>query len=457
MTSQVQASTEAFNEDVNLILTNHETEKKQQGGGNTSRGRGKGTRGRGRGRKSSDRQTRSITKGQIRNPKDGTTDKENNDQDERNGSEKEEELTSIGEGSEQDDEANEDVEEGTNKEKGVDREEDNISLENEAEFVIENAHIERESDRYVAELERLFKKGKMARFQMLEIAYEKWCEKAGVEPKSVVMLGCSSDKEEVEVNQSKRKGKTQVAEKPAKIGKTMNHGTVLTHQLIDLSPYWDSRMQACFGYVPLTIFVQAWLLADKTHMSNRKKQSTSCSDIVAYVGLRVPNKWRQSFLMWSTSFNLYVQYWRVKYGREDIAARLEEHYKVGWDLVANGDEQITAVSGGRMLSHLASAGGSHANHVNTSHGQHAYHGGNYNSHLDHHEHGNGNISRGRGKRGRSFGRGVGNRGGNSRQTTHTTPTTLVNGVAVPKFGPGAFEAIKAAKQSSASSSGAVTQ
>lgn len=60
-------------------------------------------------------------------------------------------------------------------------------------------------------------------------------------------------------------------------------------------------MSACFGYVPLTIFVPAWLLADRTHMSNRRKQSSSCSDVVSYVGLRVPSEWRQSFLMWSTN------------------------------------------------------------------------------------------------------------------------------------------------------------
>lgn len=76
---------------------------------------------------------------------------------------------------------------------------------------------------------------------------------------------------------------------------------MLTHQLIELSTYW--------------------LLADKTHMSNRCKQNSSCSDIVSYEGLRVPSEWRQSFLMWSTSFNLCVQYWRTKYNREDIALR----------------------------------------------------------------------------------------------------------------------------------------
>lgn len=80
-------------------------------------------------------------------------------------------------------------------------------------------------------------------------------------------------------------------------------------------------MSACFGYVPLTIFVPAWLLADRTHMSNRRKQSSSCSDVVSYVGLRVPSEWRQSFLMWSTLFNMLVQYWRTKYNREDIALR----------------------------------------------------------------------------------------------------------------------------------------
>jgi hypothetical protein len=90
----------------------------------------------------------------------------------------------------------------------------------------------------------------------------------------------------------KRKGKIQSSEKPAKAGKIMSSGVVLKHQLVELSPYWDSRMTACFGYVPLTIFVPAWLLADKAHMSNWKKQSSSCSDVIKYVGSRVPSKWR---------------------------------------------------------------------------------------------------------------------------------------------------------------------
>ncbi|EGG02470.1 uncharacterized protein MELLADRAFT_91283 [Melampsora larici-populina 98AG31] len=305
-------------------------------------------------------------------------------------------------------------------------------------------------------------------------------------------------------------------------------------------------MSACFGYVPLTIFVPAWLLADKNHMSNRRKQSSSCLDVVAYVGLRVPSEWRQSFLMWSTSFHLCIQYWRLKYEREDIATRLEEHYKivleikakyhdafapalrydiihrtnvfshtladgllsdvgmrneelveqaitdskankdhwyfdnpyiiggamenvnpmtgryqVGWDMISNAYEQITAVTGGQMLSHLAQQGRNYTqppngqffleNNTGHSHGNHgqsdyvkASGSGFYNQNQG---------VRGKGRRGRGVSRGVGGRGGSARGSFNSGPTSTVNGVVVPKFGPGAFEAMKAAKQAGGSGSG----
>ncbi|EGG01763.1 uncharacterized protein MELLADRAFT_110640 [Melampsora larici-populina 98AG31] len=208
----------------------------------------------------------------------------------------------------------------------------------------------------------------------------------------------------------------------------MNPGKVSTHQLIDLAPYWDNRMKACFGYVPLTIFVPAWLLADKNHMSNRRKQSLSCSDVIAYVGLRVPSKWRHSFLIWSTFFHLYVKYWRLKYQQEEIAN------------TPSGRHQVQPQNGqffGEANHHY---GYHHQDNAEAS-GSVGYHQSN----------------RGRGKQGRGMGRGTSSRGGSIRGGSHSGPTTIVNGVMVTKFGPGAFEAVKAARQASVNGKNAGTQ
>ncbi|EGG08055.1 uncharacterized protein MELLADRAFT_105378 [Melampsora larici-populina 98AG31] len=468
MASQDPSSTQAFNKDVNEILSQHEKEKnnkeegssRTRGSGKAIRGRGRGGR-RGRGNATATCQTRSTTKGKIREPREETVDEEKEDESELS------EVESVDRKEKK--EGGEELENGMMEENEAD--EDTISLEDKAELVAENAHIDREHERYLAELTRLYWKGNTGRYDILERAYSRWCERIGTDPRGVQMLGASSEEEEEEdLGGVKRKAKETCSEKSTKVAKKMNTGKVLTHKLIDLAPYWDNRMKACFGYVPLTIFVPAWLLADKNHMSNRRKQSSLCSDVVAYVGLRVPSEWRQSFLMWSTSFHLYVQYWRSKYQQEDIAKRLEEHYKinvnpatgryqVGWDMISNGDEQITAVTGGRMLSHLAPSGRSQAQGMT---GQFFGESSHYQN-VSHHEfgelNGNGSFSqngRGRGRRGRGVSRGINARGGGSRGG-HSGPTTVVNGVTVPKFGPGAFKAVKAAKQAGTGGNGASAQ
>ncbi|EGF98327.1 uncharacterized protein MELLADRAFT_113613 [Melampsora larici-populina 98AG31] len=401
MAEQGQASTKTFNKDVQQILKNHDREMNQQEDTSTTRGKGKATRGRGRGGRrgrggaTSTRPTRSATKGKIRKPKDATTEDED---------EELTELEEVKEDEEGDRSINGSVEGDKEDEEEVD---EIISLGDEAEFVMESAHIEREHNHYAEELMKLYRKGKTGRFQMLKMSYEEWCKKNGSKPRMIQMLGCSSDEEEEQVSGAvKRKSKAQDTDKPIKIGKTMNPGKVLTHRLIELSAYWNNKMVACFGYVPLTIFVPAWLLADTTHMANRRKQSSSCSNVLSYV-----------------------------------------------------DEQITAVTGGRMLSHLATPGRSHHEHGHTqSNGQH--HHDNFGNHVgyDDHEqsgsHGGVSNGRGRGKRGRGRGNGhgVSGRGGIMRTMTQQAPTTMINGVAVPKFGPGAFEALKAARQAGTSNS-----
>ncbi|EGG02426.1 uncharacterized protein MELLADRAFT_110177 [Melampsora larici-populina 98AG31] len=495
MATQDATGSEMFSKDVEQILSEHEKQKDQKEA--ASRGRGKATKGRarggrrGRGGASTGRQTRSTAKGKIRTPKDQTSEEENVDEEEENQEEDEKEKERKIPGSDLTEEEENEVmsKEGRSEDEG---EEDTISLGDEADFVKEDAHVEREHERYKNKLLKLYAKGKVGKFQMLETAYHKWCEKVKSKPKMIEMLEVSSEEEETELSSSKRKGKSQPSEKPAKVGKMMNHGTTLTHRLIDISSYWDGRMTACFGCVPLTIFVPAWLLADKTHMANRRKQSSSCSDVVSYAGLRVPSEWRQSFLMWSTSFNLYLQYWRTKYHREDIALRLEEHRKIvlalktkyhdawapalrydithrtnvfSWDMLSNSDKQITAVTGGRMLSHLAPNGRNQQYHhqaqgtynEGVNHGLNTTNQHMFNEYQDQgSSSGQGGNGRGRGRRGRGVSRGGNGRGGGQRPTA-APPTTVVNGVVVPKFGPGAFEAVKAVRQAGTNGNGATGQ
>ncbi|EGG02469.1 uncharacterized protein MELLADRAFT_110046 [Melampsora larici-populina 98AG31] len=240
--SKEQSSTEIFNKDVEMILSKHEKEKENQEVGSSTRGRGRGksNRSRGRGGKrgkggaTTTRQTRSTVKGKIREPIEEPEEEEN---------EEDSALTDIDKEETNKEEVNEGEEErkkgkGEKLTEDEDEEEDIISLVDEAKFVAEDAHIDREHERYVAELTRHFRKGNTGCFEMLEKTYWRWCERIGTEPRGVQMLDCSSEKEEeLEISTSKRKAKTQVTEKATKVGKKMNHGQVLTHRLIDLSSY----------------------------------------------------------------------------------------------------------------------------------------------------------------------------------------------------------------------------
>ncbi|EGG03338.1 uncharacterized protein MELLADRAFT_109413 [Melampsora larici-populina 98AG31] len=459
MASQDQSSTQMFNKDVEDILSKHKQgrEKTDQeiGGANRGRGKGKATRGRGRGRRrgrggtATTRKTRSKTKGKIQEPKDESSGEERNLTEEKEESGKEE-----GRGEK-------DVPGGDEEE------EDTVLLVDEAEFSAEDAHIDREHERYISELTKHYKRGNTGRFEILERAYARWCERIGTDQRGVQMLDASSEEVEVEVSETKRKAKEKVSNKPAKVGKKMNPGEVLTHRLINLAPYWDNRMKLAFGYVLLTIFVPAWLLADKNHMSNRRKQSSLCSDVVA-----------------------------LKYGREDIASRLEEHYKI---VLAIKDKYHKAFAPAlrynithrtNVFSHTledgelsdvgikneeiaeqaiadSKANGDHwyfdnpyivggaMENTNPATGrmQVGYHQSDFTEASGSSGHGN----RGRGCRGRGGHRGVVGRGGSSRGPSTSGPTSVVNGVVVPKFGPGAFEAMKVAKQAGASSGGAGAQ
>lgn len=59
-------------------------------------------------------------------------------------------------------------------------------------------------------------------------------------------------------------------------------------------------------------------------------------------------------------------------------------------------------------------------------------------------------------RGRGSSRGNGGRGGSVKTVVTPSPTTLVNGIAVPKFGPGAWEALKSARKANNAGTGATT-
>ncbi|EGG02742.1 uncharacterized protein MELLADRAFT_109773 [Melampsora larici-populina 98AG31] len=373
MDGQDQGSTQAFNKDVNNILVQHEKEKgKLEEGSQCGRGTSRATRGRGRGSRRGRGGTATTRK--TRSITKGKI-REPREELEKEGNEEGSELSDIA---------------------SVGRME-----EKEEEGDVEDKDMEEnEGDEDIISL--------------------------GTDPRGIKMLDASSEEDEdVEPGAGKRKAKECGTKELSKVAKKMNHGKYL-------APYWDNRMKACFGYVPFTIFVPAWLLADKNLMSNWRKQSSSCSDVVAYVGLRVPSEWRQSFLMWSTLFHLNVQYWRMKYQQEEIASRLEEHYKIVLDIKAKNHDAFAPA-----LSHYS------------NHQQESVEGaGGVNFHQG---------SRGRGKRGRGFNRGNGSRGGGTRGGAPSGPTTVVNGVMVPKFGPGAFEAVKAAKQAGVSGNSAGTQ
>ncbi|EGG12430.1 uncharacterized protein MELLADRAFT_89014 [Melampsora larici-populina 98AG31] len=96
-----------------------------------------------------------------------------------------------------------------------------------------------------------------------------------------------------------------------------------TNGLVALSKYFDTRMTAVKGYIPLSIFNTHWLQQDLLQQSFR--QLTAKEKLMdAYVGMNVPVEWKMSFGEWVVAFDLFVAYCR-HYTHNDLANKLVIH------------------------------------------------------------------------------------------------------------------------------------
>ncbi|EGF96958.1 uncharacterized protein MELLADRAFT_91141 [Melampsora larici-populina 98AG31] len=98
---------------------------------------------------------------------------------------------------------------------------------------------------------------------------------------------------------------------------------IQTSGLVGLSKYFEDKMEAMKGYVPLSIFNVMWLKQALIHQSNGVTTKKN-KDESRYNGLPVPDEWRMTFGEWVTAFDLFVAYLRY-YGHGTTADKFVIH------------------------------------------------------------------------------------------------------------------------------------
>ncbi|EGG03827.1 uncharacterized protein MELLADRAFT_89910 [Melampsora larici-populina 98AG31] len=96
-----------------------------------------------------------------------------------------------------------------------------------------------------------------------------------------------------------------------------------TNGLVALSKYFEDKMVALKGYLPLTIFNPQWLKQDLLQQSGRTRTTKEKLE-ESYVGMKVPVEWKMSFGEWVVAFDLFVAYLRY-YKHDDVANRFVIH------------------------------------------------------------------------------------------------------------------------------------
>ncbi|EGF98417.1 uncharacterized protein MELLADRAFT_113557 [Melampsora larici-populina 98AG31] len=100
-------------------------------------------------------------------------------------------------------------------------------------------------------------------------------------------------------------------------------GQVPSHHMAELTVFWDNRIRKVKGYVPVSMFNQAWLEANRRLEGKKSKKKKKCddsdSDDKTYEGLSYPDKLRLSYGDWVTCFNLMLEYFRDWFHFEKMA------------------------------------------------------------------------------------------------------------------------------------------
>ncbi|EGG03605.1 uncharacterized protein MELLADRAFT_90000 [Melampsora larici-populina 98AG31] len=120
---------------------------------------------------------------------------------------------------------------------------------------------------------------------------------------------------------SKTSTEEPVAEKELKV--ICDEGGIDSNGLVALSPWFDTKMTALKGYLPLSIFNTQWLHQDLVTQSFRRCTTKEKLE-ESYVGHDVPVEWKMSFGEWVVAFDLYVAYLR-HYTHEDTANKMAIH------------------------------------------------------------------------------------------------------------------------------------
>ncbi|EGG03757.1 uncharacterized protein MELLADRAFT_89848 [Melampsora larici-populina 98AG31] len=125
--------------------------------------------------------------------------------------------------------------------------------------------------------------------------------------------------------------KDDVAEKSTSAETTVDKETKVvcdeegidSNGLVALSPWFDTKMVALKGYLPLSIFNTQWLHQDLIQHSFRRRTTKEKLED-SYVGFAVPVEWKMSFSEWVVAFDLYVTYLR-HYTHDDLAKKMMVH------------------------------------------------------------------------------------------------------------------------------------
>ncbi|EGG01363.1 uncharacterized protein MELLADRAFT_111065 [Melampsora larici-populina 98AG31] len=120
-------------------------------------------------------------------------------------------------------------------------------------------------------------------------------------------------------------------------------GQVPSHHMAQLTVFWDNRIRKFKGYVPVSMFNQAWLYANaqvegKKASKKKKKDNDSDSEEETYEGLVYPNELRLSYGDWITCFNLMLDYLRRWFDFKKLANKFEGHKRNVENIKAENDD-----------------------------------------------------------------------------------------------------------------------
>ncbi|KAH9819133.1 hypothetical protein DFH28DRAFT_1105575 [Melampsora americana] len=172
--------------------------------------------------------------------------------------------------------------------------------------------IELTHKKWIHNLHSLAYQGNIARYDLIQREYEKWCSKNQTQVRKVDLFEMDVDLAPLPI--------LNVMERPKDIPKSkretntkMEFGELLGNHMTGLSPYWNEIMINKNIHMPVSIFDPTWLLQDANYIRRKTKTSTCQTDTSTYTGSPVMNEYRLTFAEWLVRFNLMIKYQELKY------------------------------------------------------------------------------------------------------------------------------------------------